>query len=268
MKYISFKLSALFAIFLSLISGVHASNRLTGQDLKDIIKQRAEHAGIELEAIIAAEKVFYPCEDDLQVVPKIKGSWKTVEVICPLPYPWKLNIRTDITSPKPPSTQVRVKKQPSSQPHKKIQPLAKVVKRRPAKAKERQIFSYVVLKEPIDKGTVLNEKTAFDVRDYHYKVRGGFTNLDQIIGRKLKQSVPEGAPILARYLTKNYIVEKNAIIDISLTRARVKIAAKGVALSNGQLGETILVSNIDTGVKLKVRIKNSYEAEILAKHSE
>ena len=91
--------------------------------------------------------------------------------------------------------------------------------------------------------------------------------MDQVIGRKLKHSVSEGVPILARHLTKNYIVEKNTILDITLARTGVEISGKGVALSNGQLGEVIIVSNVDTGVKLKARIKNSYEAEIIAKHS-
>ena len=88
------------------------------------------------------------------------------------------------------------------------------------------------------------------------------------MGRKVKFSVPEGSPVLARYLTKNYIVEKNTILDIVLTRGEVRISGKGVALSSGQLGETIIVSNVDTGVKLKARIKNSHEAEIIAKHSD
>ena len=267
MKYISFKSSALFAVFLSLISSVHANSRLTGQDLKDIIKQRAEHAGIELEAIIAAEKVFYPCENELQIVPKIKGSWKTVEVFCPLPYPWKLNIRTEITSPKPENAKLRLKKQSKLRPPKKNKPTVAILKSKPFKTKERPVYSYVVLAEPIHKGTVLNDKTMFDTKDYYYKVHGGFTDMDQVIGRKLKHSVSEGVPILARHLTKNYIVEKNTILDITLARTGVEISGKGVALSNGQLGEVIIVSNVDTGVKLKARIKNSYEAEIIAKHS-
>ena len=267
MKYISFKSSALFAVLLSLISSVHANGRLTGQDLKDIIKERAEHAGIELEAIIATEKVFYPCENDLQIVPKIKGSWKTVEVFCPLPYPWKLNVRTEITSPKPVKAKLRPEKQPKLQSPKKNKSTVAIFKKKPLNTKERPVYSYVVLAEPVHKGTVLNDKTMFDAKDYHYKVRGGFTDLDQIIGRKLKHSVSEGVPILARHLTTNYIVEKNTILDILLVRSGVKISGKGVALSNGQLGEVIIVSNVDTGVKLKARIKNSYQAEIIAKHS-
>jgi flagella basal body P-ring formation protein FlgA len=45
----------------------------------------------------------------------------------------------------------------------------------------------------------------------------------------------------------------------------VKISTEGMALSNGQLGEIILVSNVDTGVKLKAKIKNSHQAEIITK---
>ena len=231
------------------------------------IKQRAEIAGIDLEAIIAAEKVFYPCETELDITPK-NDSWKTVEVLCPLPYPWKLNIRTEISTPEQAAEpeNARARKVP-----KIPEPTPALGKKEaePAKpTKKRTLYSYIVLAEPVAKGTVLNENTAFDVKAYHYKVRGAFTDLDQLMGRKVKFSVPEGSPVLARYLTKNYVVEKNTILDIVLARGEVRISGKGVALSSGQLGETIIVSNVDTGVKLKARIKNSHEAEIIAKHSD
>ena len=266
MKYTSFNLliTAFTAICFANIT--EANNRITGQDLQNIIKQRAEDAGIGLEAIIAAEKVFYPCETELDVTPK-NGSWKTVEVLCSLPYPWKLNIRTEINT----TGQIaepefaparRVAKTPETTPA-----LVKVEAAPPKNPKKRPLYSYIVLAEPVAKGTVLNENTAFDIKDYHYKVRGAFTDLDQLIGRKVKFSVSEGSPVLARYLTKNYVVEKNTILDIVLVRAGVRISGKGVALSSGQLGEVIIVSNVDTGVKLKALIKNSHEAEIIAKHS-
>jgi flagella basal body P-ring formation protein FlgA len=57
-------------------------------------------------------------------------------------------------------------------------------------------------------------------------------------------------------------------LDIVVVRRGIKISGRGIALSNGQLGEIILVSNLNTGVKLKARIKNSHEAEIIAKHSQ
>ena len=260
MKYTSFNwlIVAFTAICLASIS--EANTRITGQDLQDIIKQRAELAGIDLEAMIAAEKVFYPCETKLNITPK-NDSWKTVEVLCPLPYPWKLNIRTEINTPEQvtePETATPKSVKAEAEPQ-------KPKKRNPSKKPDP--YRYIVLAEPVAKGTVLNENTAFDVKDYHYKVRGAFTDLEQVMGRKVKFSVPEGSPVLARYLTKNYVVEKNTILDIVVIRAGVKISGKGVALSSGQLGETIIVSNVDTGVKLKARIKNSHEAEIIAKQS-
>lgn len=72
-------------------------------------------------------------------------------------------------------------------------------------------------------------------------------------------------PVLSRYLTADYVVEKNNVIDIVLTRGGIRISGKAVALSNGQLGEIILVSNLESGVKLKARIKNEREAEIITK---
>ena len=71
--------------------------------------------------------------------------------------------------------------------------------------------------------------------------------------------------MLSRYLTADYVVEKNNVIDIVLSRGGIRISGKAVALSDGQLGEIILVSNLESGVKLKARIKNEREAEIITK---
>jgi flagella basal body P-ring formation protein FlgA len=79
--------------------------------------------------------------------------------------------------------------------------------------------------------------------------------------------MPEGKPLLARHLATVYIVEKNDIVKLYINRNGINISTEGTALSNGQLGETILVSNVDTGVKLKAKIKNSHEAEIITKQS-
>lgn len=272
MKYISFNLFRITFVLLSLANIAQANNRLSGQDLKEIIKQHANGAGIELEAIIAAKKVFYPCNSDLQIVPKYE-NWQTVEVICTMPYSWKLSIRTKITSPETEAVRLGVPSKPETS--KRLTPVVRTIMKRKQQIKKpqqqikkRDSYNYVVFAEPVSKGTVLNENMAFEVKEYMYKIRGGFTDLNQIIGRKLKYPVSEGAPILARYLTKNYAVEKNTILDIIVRRSGVKITGKGSALSNGQLGEIIIVSNVDTGAKLKARIKSSFEAEIIAKHSQ
>ena len=126
-------------------------------------------------------------------------------------------------------------------------------------------FDYVVLREPVTKGTILGDRKYLTTKSFQHKIRGGYTEIEQIIGRKLKASMPDGKPLLARHLATVYIVEKNDILSLTLKRHGVKISTEGMALSNGQLGETILVSNVDTGVKLKAKIKNSHQAEIITK---
>ena len=70
---------------------------------------------------------------------------------------------------------------------------------------------------------------------------------------------------MARHLTLNYAVEKNAIIDIILNRSGIQVTGKAIALTNGQIGEIISVSNLNSGAKLKALIKNRHQAQIISK---
>lgn len=258
--------------FVNLLCGiVHPADRLTGQDIHNILVDRAKRDGVNISPLIAPQKVFTACDTDLEITP-LFGNWKTSQISCSAPDSWKLNIRSII--PKEaiktkPVKKIKKKIDPkptisptfiSVEPTKKTQAVKKEYKKRLVKT-----FDYVVLTAPVQKGTILSDPKYFDLKSFQYKVRGGFTKLDQIIGRKLKASMPEGKPLLARHLATVYIVEKNDILKISIKRSGLEIWSEGIALSNGQLGEVIIVSNIDTGVKLKAKIKNSHEAEIISK---
>ena len=245
MTFISFRwvLGAFFALYLA--SGSQAAERLTGEDIGRIIRQSAQDEGISLTPVIPPQRVFYPCASGLQVTPKTQ-SWQTVTVSCSKPYDWKLNFRTKMKF-------VSQKPMPAN-------PMTS----RKAKPRSKE-FTYVVLKEPLSKGTVLSQETEYDIKTYHYEIRGAFTNVEHLLGRRLKTSVPVDVPLLSRYLTTAYAVEKDNIINIILQRGSIKISGKAIALSDGQLGEVILVSNLESGIKLRARIKNEREAEIITK---
>lgn len=245
MIFTSFRILVSFLFVCSSALFVQASERLTGQDIADAIQQEAENNGVDVRPIVAPQKIFYPCNSALLVAPKT-NSWQTVMVSCDAPYAWRLNFRTELAVTKAASSPV--------------EPL----KSRKAQARSKD-YRYVVLKEPLSKGAILSTETEYGFKDYHYEVRGAYTNIEQLLGRKLKTSVPMDMPVLSRYLTADYVVEKNNVIDIVLTRGGIRISGKAVALSNGQLGEIILVSNLESGVKLKARIKNEREAEIITK---
>jgi flagella basal body P-ring formation protein FlgA len=274
MIYTFFKKITQVFIILSLFSGMATSaDRLTGKDIRNIVIERAKEDGIDLSPIIAPQKVFDACETNLNVTP-LFGDWKTTQVSCSAPNAWKLNLRSVLSESEIiTNSVVKIKHKPidtalikpkiiAATPANKTPAVKKVLKKRTV-----ELFDYVVLLEPATKGTILSDPKYLTTRSFQYKVRGGFTTPEQILGRKLKAFMPEGKPLLARHLATVYIVEKNDIIGIVLKRSGIKVSSEGVALSNGQLGEIILVSNVDTGVKLKAKIKSSHEAEIITKQS-
>lgn len=239
MTYTFFKQSFLLSLVLCFLpSALCASDKFTGATLKKEITSQAQHLGIQLKPIIAEHKVFYPCDNDLNIGPKF-DNWETVEVSCTAPYAWKLLIRSEVLS-----------NQSQSEA---------------GNPSEREKFSYVVFNKPVQKGTILTDANITQMARFSAWVPGAFSDEAQLIGRKLSQSVPMGVPVLARHLTLNYAVEKNSIIDITLSRSGIEVTGKAIALSDGQIGEVISVSNLSSGTKLKAEIKNRHQAQIISK---
>lgn len=229
----------LVSIGLCFLSGTAASSdRLTGPSLKKEIVAHAQELGVQVAPVIADHKVFYPCDTDLKIEPKF-GSWETIQVSCKEPYDWKLVFRSHVVSAELPA-------------YKESQ-------------NRKETYSYVVFDRPVQKGTVLSVADVATTMNFSTWVPGAFSNKEQIIGRKLAQSVAKGVPILARHLTLNYAVEKNSIIDIVLSRSGIEVTGKGIALSDGQIGEIISVANLSSGTKLKALVKNRHQAKIISK---
>ena len=305
MKFTSFKQIPLsiFIVVLTTVSS-YSSERVSGSQIKDQIIAQASKAGIIVVPQTPDQKVYYPCADSLNIVPKGK-NWKTVEVQCESPFQWKINIRNivknsteeklernlDPTSEKNNTTVKYIPKLKVPTELKKIdrpapyetsvhRPLtsgkeektAKINKKNhviirdiPIRREPDKLFEYFILDEPLNKGAIISSIDQLKTKLFRREVRGGYLDSSQIIGRKLKVSIPAGKPILSRFLTTNYTVEKDTILDLTLQRASVKVTIQGRALSDGQLGEIILVSNLSSGVKLRAKIKNAHEAEIITK---
>ncbi|MFL2786648.1 MAG: flagellar basal body P-ring formation chaperone FlgA [Paracoccaceae bacterium] len=215
-----------------------AGDRFTGSMLKEEIIAQAQKSGVQVSPIISDHKIFYPCNTDLIIGPKF-DTWETIQISCAEPYAWNLVFRSQVISTRAPMPK--------------------------GNQEQKETFSYVVFDRPVQKGTVLSAADVAQVANFATWIPGAFSEKDQLIGRKLAQSVPKGAPILARHLTLDYAVEKNAIIDITLNRSGIEVTGKGIALSDGQIGEIISVSNLSSGTKLKALIKNRHQAQIISK---
>ncbi|MDC0582786.1 flagellar basal body P-ring formation chaperone FlgA [Paracoccaceae bacterium] len=223
----------------ALITGVaQAAERISGHEIVAQIIAQAKEQGQDVIPRLAGHKLFYPCKTKLSIAPKFE-DWQTINVSCAQPYQWSIAVRADVMMPADVTMPINEVARPQ--------------------------HSFVVYNAPLKRGTVIEAKDLTVQTGFSSKVYGGYRQVSDVIGRRLIKSVSAGAPSLARHLEINYAILKDAIIDVTLTRSGIEIIGKAVALSDGQIGEVITVTNLDTGVKLKALIKNSSEGKIISK---
>ncbi len=187
-------------------------------------------------------------------IPKLKVPTRLKKIDRPEPYETsthKTGEKKEVVNTSKSSTKTKLIKK---------EPLIRTARKDPPK-----LFQYFILNEPLNKGAIISNIDQLKTKLFNREVRGGYLDSSQIIGRELKVSIPAGQPILSRFLTTNYTVKKDSVLDLTLQRSGVKVTSQGRALSNGQLGEIILVSNLSSGIRLRAKIKNAHEAEIITK---
>jgi len=79
---------------------------------------------------------------------------------------------------------------------------------------------------------------------------------ESLIGYEIKRSLQVNQPIKPSHITPPLMIKKGQHVSITAQLNRLKVKSSGIALSNGTLGQVILVKNRKT--------KRVIEATILA----
>ncbi len=123
-----------------------------------------------------------------------------------------------------------------------------------ASVKYYPVKKVVVAKRYIPKGSVIS---VYDVKLSKVKIKKDeryFTNVNEVIGRKVKFSIKANEPIKEKYIQKNFIVKRNTNVEVVFQRGSFKIKLLGRALENGQLGDLIKVRNLSSGKVILCRV--------------
>ena len=88
---------------------------------------------------------------------------------------------------------------------------------------------------------------------------------NDIIGRKLKNSLSSGTIIRSRHLKKDWLINKDQIVTIENKLNGIIISAEGIAEEPGQKGDRIIVRNINSGKKIYGWIENEKKIRVNAK---
>jgi flagella basal body P-ring formation protein FlgA len=97
------------------------------------------------------------------------------------------------------------------------------------------------------------------VRDTY--LNGGGTlypsDLDNVIGKRLKRDMPSGAVVTNQALEDRPILKKGDLVTILAENGRLVVRAKGTTMEKGKVGDTIRVKNVSSGREVMGKVLNS-----------
>lgn len=215
---------AVLCVVLALLAPpLHAQSEaeaLTGKQIAAQVNAALAENGLSGEALVAAERRYYPCEGSLEVAPRHEARWDAVDVKCAGPLPWAIVVRTTATGGEgAPDAAEEVPVQRSA----------------------------VVLKHSVRKGEVLTPE-GLAVHDFERALAPGtYADPAELVGRRMAQSLGAGVPIRARHLERSWAVAEGAPVVIEMTLGGVTVSTTGEALENGQIGDSVSVKNLQSG---------------------
>lgn len=232
--------SALCAAFLLMMPSFAeaAGHVVTGADVSIRVEQFLQENGIAAKPIVAAERRYFPCDTDLTVAPRVQNRWDALEVSCALPVPWSIILRTE--------GQV-------------WDGMAKAGQETSGKQIEA-----VILRQSAHKGQLLLPEMLELARFETEPAQGYFSDLSEIVGRRLSANVAKGVPIRERNLRPAWAVEEGQSVAIEKDLGGITVATAGVALENGAIGDMISVRNSSSNKVLQGFVSDKNKISVSA----
>ena len=209
----------IFTVFLITITTqmLCAEERLIfGADIKKIAQSYLADNGIYNEILVSEKRAYFPCDEKISITQKHPSSWHTLKASCGEPARWSISLRTKDKA-------VESQKLGHNNRSNSVQ--------------------IVFTKLNIPKGKVI------EIDDLEMKwadsrtARGAYVTLDNIVGQKAKRNLSRDTVIKARHILANNAVNKNDAVLIISGSAAIRIVAYGEALSDGKVGDMVLVRN-------------------------
>ena len=203
-----------------------ASERLKGLHIKEQAAQYFSEQGLNLSLLVSDKRTFFPCSGPLNFPQRHNNDWSTVLVRCST-EDWETFIRSSNLS-------------------------AKVVSSGGITTDDQ--LNVAVLIKNISKGQVISEEfLGFESRPER-QIRGAYTNISEVLGRKAKSNIAAGTILKARHLDTVYSVDKNDSVLVIASNKAITITTSAIALENGQVGDMIPVKNLKSEKIFKVII--------------
>jgi len=200
------------------------SERINGAQIRVVIQAELAEYGLRVEPSIKPDRLFRTCDGEF-VVEKAFGDWKTVRVICRQENPWDIYVRTGYQSEAP------AKADKSTENSEKSDNL--------------DLMQRVIVVRPISRGDLLTRED-LGLQTLSRSGSGGFTDIDELVGRRAKKSLRAGLVVHDRHLQPDWMVHAKQSVSVVNNTGGIQVTTAGIALENGRLGDLVKVRNLSS----------------------
>ena len=198
--------------------------RINGAQIRVVIQAELAEHGLMVEPSIKPDRLFRTCEGHFEVK-KAFGGWQTVRVICKQENPWDIYVRTGY-QPKTPA-----KADESAEKSQKSDNLG--------------LMQRVIIVRPVSRGDFLTRED-LGLQTLSRKGGSGFTDIDELVGRRAKKSLHAGLVLHDRHLQPDWMVQAKQTVSVVNNTGGIQVTTAGIALENGRLGDLVKVKNLSS----------------------
>lgn len=213
---------------MQLFAAETSSERINGAQIRVVIQAELAEYGLRVEPSVNPDRLFRTCNGDF-VVEKAFGGWKTVRVICRQENGWDIYVRTGYQSEAP----AKADKSPKN----------------PEKSDNLDLMQRVIVVRPVSRGDLLTRED-LGLQTLSRSGGGGFTDIDELVGRRAKKSLRTGLVVHDRHLQPDWMVHAKQSVSVVNNTAGIQVTTAGIALENGRLGDLVKVRNLSSNTIL------------------
>ena len=195
-----------------------------GSDLKAAAADYLAEQGIFNTILVSEKRAYFPCAEKIYTTPKKPNDWNTIKVACGSPASWSISLRTQKVAHSGGDTHDT--------------------------ATENSV-KIAFTRRNIPKGKVIQSDDLVMKWANSRSSHGAFITIENIVGHKAKRNMARDTVLKAQHILANNAVNKNDTILIISGSAGLSIVTYGEALSDGKVGDMVLVKNSSSNKKFK-----------------
>ena len=223
MKFLKKLVMSLFVLLQ--VQTLSAEEKLIyGSDLKRIAAEYLAQNDVFNTILVSDKRAYFKCADRIYITPQKDNDWNTIKASCGKPASWSVSLRT-FENVKTNNERLETTSPNSAE--------------------------IVFTKRNIPKGKVIQPDDLLVKLANSRSSHGAYLTITNIVGHKAKRNMARDTVIKAHHILANNAVNETDTILIVSGSAGISIVTYGQALSNGKIGDMVLVKNLSSKKEFK-----------------